>query len=612
MTYFVQLSLLPTLSSQFEIFSNLSPVAITPIGFVSSTVTKANLLTGVFVTVPYGANLLTVKSIDNCEATFNIVITSPTTTLPPTTTTTTVASVCDFTFTLQVITTTTTTAAPTTTTTSTSSTTTTTTQYCPPPCPQSTTTTSTEAPTTTTTTGEVTTTTTVPTTTTTTGDPTTTTTEAPTTTTTTDGITTTTTTGEVTTTTTDSITTTTTTGEPTTTTTTTEGITTTTTTGEPTTTTTTEVVPTTSTTTGEPTTTTTTEVVPTTSTTTGEITTTTTETPTTTTTTTEGITTTTTTGEITTTTTTTVCADQIVWETLPSTYQWGYISTVEDGVSEITMSTLGPSGVGDGTPGVEAPQCYGGITCLYDNFSPSANVYKITGRGVGEVAMTFNFSQPLTNPILAIWSLGSAANVQRLKPNTPFIEFPYCNNDTGVLCFGNTPGDLVIYDSGVTYGTNSNVIQGNEGYGVIQFIGTFSQIVINTLTVENRTNFIWGIPCANPGPSYTTTTTTAAPTTTTTTDSITTTTTTDGLTTTTTTSAYTDYYADKYNCETCTLVASNVMIALPISHTPVYNNYYATSLPDGYAYKLISSGSPGPGLILNTANSIDCSSICLA
>jgi hypothetical protein len=70
---------------------------------------------------------------------------------------------------------------------------------------------------------------------------------------------------------------------------------------------------------------------------------------------------------------------------------------------------------------------------------------------------------------------------------------------------------------------------------------------------------------------------------------------------------YTNYYATRYICGDCLNPDTTVQVALPTAHTPVYGNYYFTTTPDGYLYKLLSTpGATGPGLILGTTNSTDC------
>lgn len=144
--YFIQLTTPNTLSTLFNIYSNVSGTPLL------SNVTKTQLQLGVFVNVPYNANLITVKSVQGCDNLFNISVTPGTTTTTTTSTTTQAPLDCQITASVIEITTTTTTAPPTTTTTSTSTTTTTTstTTECPEPECQGTTTTTTTTTSTTT------------------------------------------------------------------------------------------------------------------------------------------------------------------------------------------------------------------------------------------------------------------------------------------------------------------------------------------------------------------------------------------------------------------------------------------------------------------------------
>jgi len=113
-------------------------------------------------------------------------------------------------------------------------------------------------------------------------------------------------------------------------------------------------------------------------------------------------------------------------------------------------------------------------------------------------------------------------------------------------------------------------------------------------TTSTTTTTTTGVPTT----STTTTTTTAVPTTSTTT------TTTTGVpttstTTTTTTVLYNTYLADQYQCSDCTVSAASVLVAFPVSQSPIIGRWY----PDGndvlHTYKLLSV-STGPGYILTT------------
>jgi hypothetical protein len=193
----------------------------------------------------------------------------------------------------------------------------------------------------------------------------------------------------------------------------------------------------------------------------------------------------------------------IVWQTVGSSYDNdGFISTIEEGTIMVTMSTNGPSGAGTGfdpinLDGVEYAQCSNGLICSnYSNVSPTNQVYYIKGDAAGVVTMTFDFSPAITDPILGIWSLGSPSEQQIFKPNIPFIELSGCGEDPSVVCgVGNATG-LAISDTGITFGTNTYQISGNESFGIVKFPGTHSQIQIQVpFLSEYRTNLAWGLSC---------------------------------------------------------------------------------------------------------------------
>jgi len=108
------------------------------------------------------------------------------------------------------------------------------------------------------------------------------------------------------------------------------------------------------------------------------------------------------------------------------------------------------------------------------------------------------------------------------------------------------------------------------------------------------------IPCGG-----TTTTTTAA----------TTTTTTEAGTTTTTTSAgvtYDNYYADEYDCATCTLQNTNVQIAFPTGTSVTVGKWYAPLSLNGNSYQLASlTLQSGPGLVMYTSEFNNCGMACI-
>lgn len=101
---------------------------------------------------------------------------------------------------------------------------------------------------------------------------------------------------------------------------------------------------------------------------------------------------------------------------------------------------------------------------------------------------TITFSSPVTNPVLAIWSLGQPGITAAFDFNaTPTIESGGPSNEYG----GSS-----IYSGG------GNIILGNEGNGTVQFTGTYSSLSWTNPTYENWYGFTVGVPVsAVPEPS---------------------------------------------------------------------------------------------------------------
>jgi hypothetical protein len=73
---------------------------------------------------------------------------------------------------------------------------------------------------------------------------------------------------------------------------------------------------------------------------------------------------------------------------------------------------------------------------------------------------TITFASPVTNPLFAIWSLGSSIEASFTFNATPTFEAGGPNSQFG-------GGPIVV---------NGNTVSGHEGNGVVQFTGTFSSI----------------------------------------------------------------------------------------------------------------------------------------
>ncbi|HEY7900763.1 MAG TPA: PEPxxWA-CTERM sorting domain-containing protein, partial [Caulobacteraceae bacterium] len=114
------------------------------------------------------------------------------------------------------------------------------------------------------------------------------------------------------------------------------------------------------------------------------------------------------------------------------------------------------------------------------NAPPSADgIIQLFG-GNANVIDTVTFSKPVTNPIIAIWSLGSGGNPAA-------FDFPV-----------NEPVTIEAGGPSAEYGGSSITLSGNnvlgsEGNGTIQLTGTFTSISWTTPASENWYGFTVGV-----------------------------------------------------------------------------------------------------------------------
>ena len=120
---------------------------------------------------------------------------------------------------------------------------------------------------------------------------------------------------------------------------------------------------------------------------------------------------------------------------------------------------------------------YSRLSCPDKN--PSGNVQALENEGL----YTYTFSQPVTNPILAVYTLGRdipSPITASLSADTPFT----------VYCSATSNPSYVI-----TYDLLNQSFSGTEGYGIVQFVGTVTSITLDYLPFEQYTQLSWGIPC---------------------------------------------------------------------------------------------------------------------
>ena len=124
---------------------------------------------------------------------------------------------------------------------------------------------------------------------------------------------------------------------------------------------------------------------------------------------------------------------------------------------------------------------YDRLVCTDKNPNTTAQGINTTGT------YTYTFSDPVLNPLLAIYSLGRNAPgpiTVTMSANTPFSI--YCNTVSNP-------------DYQIVYNIPNQTFSGDEGYGIIQFSGLVSQIVLSNLGPnENYTQLTWGLPCVDP------------------------------------------------------------------------------------------------------------------
>jgi hypothetical protein len=120
-----------------------------------------------------------------------------------------------------------------------------------------------------------------------------------------------------------------------------------------------------------------------------------------------------------------------------------------------------------------------------DNGPPDSDIIRLTG-GTGTGLQTITFSSAVTNPVMAIMSLGQPG----LEVQYDFVDAPFDILNSGPGFFG----------GGILNELAGDILQGFEGHGLIQFIGTFTSISFNVPFPEFWHGFQIGVPGAVPAP----------------------------------------------------------------------------------------------------------------
>ena len=126
---------------------------------------------------------------------------------------------------------------------------------------------------------------------------------------------------------------------------------------------------------------------------------------------------------------------------------------------------------------------------IADNPPPDSDIIRLIG-GTNTGVQTITFSSPVTNPVMAIMSLG-----QPSLPRTYVFgneDFTILNSGTGH--WGGNPAGSLFEDPG-------NILRGIEGHGLIQFNGTFSSIDWTVPVAEDWHGFQVGVAASVPEPA---------------------------------------------------------------------------------------------------------------
>jgi hypothetical protein len=118
------------------------------------------------------------------------------------------------------------------------------------------------------------------------------------------------------------------------------------------------------------------------------------------------------------------------------------------------------------------------ISTEVQNAPPDPDILQLSGGQNETYRVTL--SEPIKDPIMAIVSLGQAG-----VPTTYVFDSPFTIVSQGTGYWGGTSTSLVELDGGV--------LQGTEGHGTIQFIGTFATFSWTVPTPETWHGFTFGI-----------------------------------------------------------------------------------------------------------------------
>lgn len=137
------------------------------------------------------------------------------------------------------------------------------------------------------------------------------------------------------------------------------------------------------------------------------------------------------------------------------------------------------------TDEVPEPSSLAYVSSSYFEYSSLINPFK-HANGTAAIttwpgSITWTFSQPITNPVLALYSLGNSSASIVLSANV---------SEWGIL--SNTVGKTNPNCFPICSSFDQKTATGAEGYGILVFPGTHSSITIKANRNEYYTNYAWG------------------------------------------------------------------------------------------------------------------------
>jgi PEP-CTERM motif len=193
------------------------------------------------------------------------------------------------------------------------------------------------------------------------------------------------------------------------------------------------------------------------------------------------------------------CSVMIATPSYAVPYGWTDWTTANTTSAAGTVNGVGVSFSGNLAP---AAQTSGGTNFWATNPSiytsagvdngptPNSDIIRLTG-GTGTGTQTLTFSTPVTDPVMAILSLGQSIASNGVDVPVDYIfSAPFTILNQGIGFWGGSPTALT--------GNLTSTLRGLEGHGIIQFSGSFNSISWTMPLGENWHGFTVGTAVPEP------------------------------------------------------------------------------------------------------------------